>query len=303
MTAGAARVLAVTDERYGLGEGPQWNSAENTVSWVDIEGRTLSVARLGPSGELTVIEQRSFDDRVGFAHPLGDGRYLIGLGRCVAISTPDGVAQSTAPLVGEGRRLNDSVIDPAGCLIVGGLSLETAHESNRLLRINALGSVDHLDDDLRLSNGLAFSLDGTVLYSIDSLRHVVFRRSYDAETGRAGEREAMATFGDLEPDGMAVDDAGDLWVAVWGGGGIQRIRTDGSGAGFVEIAARHVTSLTFAGADLDVAIVTTSHVILDDEQRRASPQAGAVFSLSLGVAGRRPYPWKPLDLGLVTVKH
>jgi len=68
------------------------------VSWVDIEGRTLSVAGLGSSGELTLIEQRSFDDRVGFAHPLGDGCYLIGLGCCVAISAPDGVAQSTVPL-------------------------------------------------------------------------------------------------------------------------------------------------------------------------------------------------------------
>jgi len=91
-------VLAVTDDRYILGEGPQWNASEQTVSWVDIEGRTLSVARLGVTGEFSVIDQRSFDDRVTFAHPLGNGRYRIGLGRCVAISARDGIEQSTVPL-------------------------------------------------------------------------------------------------------------------------------------------------------------------------------------------------------------
>ena len=294
-------LLAVTDDRYILGEGPQWNASEQTVSWVDIEGRTLSAAKLGSRGKLKLIEQRSFDDRIGFAHPLGDGHYLIGLGRCVAISAPDGVVQSTGPLVAEGRRLNDSVIDPAGCLIVGGLSLETAHESNRLLRINSAGTVDVLDDDLRLSNGLAFSPDGGVLYSIDSLRHGVFRRSYDAATGRSGEREVVATFGDLEPDGMAVDDAGDLWVAVWGGGGIQRIRADGSEANFVEVGPSHVTSLAFSGPGLDVAVVTTSHLLLDDDERRQSPNAGAVVTMALGVTGLLPHLWKPLDLHRVTV--
>ncbi len=100
---------------------------------------------------------------------------------------------------------------------------------------------------------------------------------------------------------MAVDSAGDLWVAVWGGGGMQRICANGSGADFVEVGPSHVTSLAFSGPGLDVAVVTTSHLLLDDDERRQSPHAGAVFTMALGVTGLRAHSRKPLDLHHVTV--
>ena len=288
--------IRATPERYCLAEGPQWNAEEQTVSWVDIEGRTLNIASLDSTGELSVFEQRVFSDRVTFAHPLQGGRYLIGLGRQLAISTRDGISEESAPLVPEGSRLNDAVIDPSGRLIVGSMSLDGSPENQVLLRIENDGSVSCLDDDLGLSNGLGFSPDGDTFYSIDSMRHVVFRRDYEARTGKVGPRSVFATVDDCEPDGLAVDASGDVWVALWGGAGIQRFHADGDIAELVEIGPAHITSLAFVTQQQNAVVVTSSMLLLDDEGRGASPLAGSVFSCSWGATGQPPHPWLPLEL-------
>ena len=43
-----------------------------------------------------------------------------------------------------------------------------------------------IDDDLGLSNGLAWSPDGNSFYSIDTAAQVVWVRSYDVDSGQCG---------------------------------------------------------------------------------------------------------------------
>ena len=292
--------LAATDERFVLAEGPQWNSSEQTVSWVDIEGRTLSIAALAPDGALDVREQRRFDDRVSFAHPLDEGAYLIGLGRRLAVSRPGGVDQVSAPLVPEGRRLNDSVIDPSGRLLVGAMTLNGPHDDNLLMRLEYDGSVSILDRDLRLSNGLGFSPDDAWLYSVDSLRGVIYRRPYNADTGLAGSRDIFAAFDGVEPDGLTVDADGAVWVALWGGGCVQRFAADGTLMATVAVGAPHVTSLEFAGRDMRSVVITTSMLLLDDAERASTPLAGRVHTFTGEARGAARHTWKALPLSQVT---
>lgn len=297
MTADHLTALASTATRYVLAEGPQWNAAEQTVSWVDIEGRSLIIAELRGDGALLVREERHVDDRIAFAHPLGSGSYLIGLGRRLAISGTSGVGEISAPLLPAGRRLNDSVIDPAGRVIVGGMSLEGNHAGNALMRVEHDGKITVLDDDLRLSNGLAFSPDGSVFYSVDSLEGIVYARAYDAETGAIGPRRAFARVEFAEPDGIVVDEQGSVWVALWGGAALNRYDTDGRLAATVPVGPQHVTSLEFAGPDLRHVVVTTSMLLLDEAQRAVSAQAGRVLTYSSAVRGRLRTAWNrvPLD--------
>lgn len=296
MTGALLTRLASTAERFVLAEGPQWDASEQTMSWVDIEGRTLSIAELRPDGSLALIEQRQFDDRVSFAHPLGDGAHLVGLGRCLAVSTQAGVVELSQPLVPDGRRLNDSVLDPAGRLLVGGMTLEGAHEGNVLMRLEHDGSITVLDRDLCLSNGLGFSPDGAWLYSIDSLRGVVYRRAYDATGLTVGPREEFLHFPDVEPDGLAIDAAGAVWVALWGGGVVQRFAEDGTLVASIPVGALHVTSLEFAGADLRTVVITTSMMLLDEAERVASPDAGRVHVFGGTVQGCQRQRWRALSL-------
>jgi len=82
------------------------------------------------------------------------------------------------------------------------------------------------------------------------------------------------------PDGLAVDQAGYLWVALWGGGRVQRFAPDGSLAGYVEVPCVNVTSCAFVGGDLTQLVITTSNI--DHESDEA---AGKTYLFDTGVAG------------------
>src|SRR5699024_4288303 len=109
-------------------------------------------------------------------------------------------------------------------------------------------SIDVLDDDLTLSNGLAWTDGGTLLYSVDTLTRRIYVRDYDPATGEAGPRRLFVEL--LEggfPDGMTADAEGHLWVAIWGAGCVLRISPEGEIVGRIEVAAPHTSCVTFAG--------------------------------------------------------
>jgi sugar lactone lactonase YvrE len=85
---------------------------------------------------------------------------------------------------------------------------------------------------------------------------------------------------DLSPDGLAVDEAGTVWVAdVSGSGSVRGFSAGGEEIGRVEVPARTVTSLCFGGSDgRDLYIVTADN--RDDQDR-----GGTVFRTRAEVAG------------------
>ena len=92
------------------------------------------------------------------------------------------------------------------------------------------------------------------------------------------------------PDGMTVDDEGNIWVALWGGHGV--IKYDpktGDILDKVEVPAPNVTSCCFGGEKLDELYITTASLLTDLEQY---PLAGSVFKVKPGVTGRPSYKFK-----------
>lgn len=293
-----ASVTALPVDRHVLAEAPRWDAATGTMSWVDIEAGRLIVARPQPDAQVDILRTLDFDGTIGCAFRLGDARFLLALGRRLGFVSAVGEVTTSRDLLPEGRRFNDGVIDPAGRLIVGSVTVaqEGPHEGNVLLRLDHDGSVSTLDDDLGLSNGLAFAPDGRTLYSVDSARHTIFERDYDYETGEVGERRVLAEVTDAEPDGLAVDAKGDIWVALWGGHGLRRIAPDGTLKNDVKIGPPHVTALAFIGSLLEHALVTTASRDLDAEGLAEHPDAGKVFVVDLGVTGLPGYRWRPAPL-------
>ena len=287
---------ALGTERYLLAEGPQVNPHDGTLSWVDIETGTIHVGRVQADGTFTEVRAVKLPDRVGCAFPLEGGAFLAGVGRRLAVIDAYGAILFSGELIDEGRRFNDGVIDPAGRLIIGSLSLEGTPAGNVLLRLEFDGSVTTLDDDLLLSNGLGLSPDGTILYLIDSLAHTLCAREYDVNGLSTGPRRTLARFDGCEPDGLAVDEAGDIWVALWGGHGIRRFGPDGTAHGDILLGPPHVTSLCFLNDGSGRALVTTACVTLTPEEREIHADAGMVATVDLGVNGRAVNQWRQVPL-------
>ena len=290
-------------DRFVLGEGPQWDAGTGTVSWIDIEEGLLVVARPLPDAGIEVLRTHCFGERIGFAARFGDAKFVVALERRLAIIDALGAVTTSSELVDEGRRFNEGVIDPAGRLIVGTLTLDESSpgKGNRLLRLEHDGAITVLDDDLRLSNGLGFSPAGDALFHVDSERATIFARAYDAATGEVGARHALIELTDAIPDGLAIDTAGDLWVALWDVAGVRRFGADGTVHGDIAVPVPHVTSIAFMGSALDHLLVTTASRNLDSDALHAAPDAGRVFSIDLGglgVTGAPATRWRPAPLPL-----
>ena len=85
-------------------------------------------------------------------------------------------------------------------------------------------------EDLTISNGLGWSPDGRTMYLVDSGPRVIHAFAFDGDRRHHLRRQVLVTVPEDvgAPDGMTVDAAGDLWVAIYGGGRVNRYAPDGS---------------------------------------------------------------------------
>jgi sugar lactone lactonase YvrE len=283
---------AATREAFRLAEGPLWDAVRSRLLWVDILAGAVLEGTL-EDGRIEVTGRHDFDGMVGAVAVADDGTLLVARQEGLAVLRPDGTRVDGPRVVpaGKKRRLNDGKTDPAGRILVGTMSLDGESDSEVLVRLEADGSLTTLDDDLTLSNGLAWSADGRTMYSVDTLRRTVFVRSYDAASGAVGERRTHLRLDDGIPDGIALDADEHLWVAVHGAGQVRRFAPDGSLVDHVEVPAPHSTSVAFAGDDLRTLVITTAFGELSEEERRAHPESGRLFTTRVDVPGTPVAAW------------
>lgn len=154
---------------------------------------------------------------------------------------------------------NDLHTDAAGRVYVGSIRQDPFSDARErvpgeLYRIDLDGSAIELYGDVKLTNGIGFSPDGSRLYHADSIPGTVWVSDVegDSVTNRrafVGERRG--------PDGLAVDVEGGVWVALADGGCVQRYLPDGTPEQSIPVPDRMVTSLVFGGGDMrDLYIVT-----------------------------------------------
>jgi sugar lactone lactonase YvrE len=284
----------VASERaYGLAEGPVWDPERERILWVDINRGDVHIGRLRDSF-MEPAARVSFEETVGAVVCAQDGRLLVAGARDLYMVDVDGRRSRVASLVGaqQASRLNDGACDPAGRFLVGSMALDERAGQERLYRLDADGEVAVIDDDLTLSNGLAWSPEGSVLYSVDTTPGVVWSRSYEVASGARGERAVALQIDDGSPDGLCVDADGNLWIAIWGGSRVECRSPKGELLATVTTTAPHTTSVAFAGPALDILVITTATDELEPAELAAAPDSGRLFTAEVGVPGRRTPYWQ-----------
>lgn len=134
--------------------------------------------------------------------------------------------------------------------------------------------------DVRISNGIAWSLDGRTMYYIDTPTMRVAAFDFDAVNGNISNERVAFTIppGTGSPDGCTMDSEGKLWIAQWGGSRVVRYDVDtGAVLAIVHLPTAHVSSVAFGGENLDDLYITTAKEYMDEATRAAQPLAGHVF--------------------------
>lgn len=181
-------------------------------------------------------------------------------------------------------RMNDGGCDRRGRFYCGSMAYAGTPGAAALYRLDPDLSVHVVLTGVTVSNGLQWHPDGRHAYYNDTPTGRVDLFEVDPGTGAFGHRRTFVTVeaGAGLPDGMALDEQGGVWIALWGGGAVHRYDHTGRLSDRIELPVRQVTSCTFGGTGGSSLYITTSRLDLGD---RAEPGAGAVFTVETGVRG------------------
>jgi sugar lactone lactonase YvrE len=282
-------VECVLDVHAELGECPVWSGRDQCLFWVDVEGRVIH--RYDPS---TGVDQTcELAIRPGsFALTADPDRLVVAAEHQfveVAWSTGEVKVLTDLEPAGRATRLNDGRCDPAGRFWVGSTDDPTwsRNDAGMLHRIEPDGSATVVRTGVGVSNGLAFSPDGSVMYHADTNRDRVWAYDYDLDRGEPSNERVFLDFTDLpgRPDGACIDEDGCYWIACVKGWAILRATPEGKIDRIIDLPVEKPTMPAFGGPGLDTIFVTSISIPGSTPMAPGQPQAGGLFAVSAGVKG------------------
>lgn len=282
------------DVKAQIAEGPFWDQSQQKLYWVDILEKTINI--FNPASSENKIMQ--LEKMVGALIPAENRKLLVALEDGLYLIDPQTLEKEflvNPDTNTDQTRFNDGKCDRRGRFWVGTMDLE----ENR--RLGALYCLDQeLDlteklNEVKISNGLAWSLDNQTMYYIDSPTRKVFAFDYDLETAQITNKRVIIEIPEAEgvPDGMTIDAEGKLWIAHFGGAQVSRWDPEtGEKMDKVELPVSNVTSCAFGGENMDKLYITTARVDLKDKEQEEQPYAGGIFRYQAGVKGLVAHKFK-----------
>jgi sugar lactone lactonase YvrE len=273
-----------------LSEGPRWHEERQELLWVDILGHGFHRATLTADGSPDQVRTMALDRHVGAVAPVTGGGYVLAAGQgFLFVDEADSVRELAQPEAGHvSVRMNDGACDPQGRFWAGTMAYDESPGAGTLYRLELDGRCSTVLTGLTISNGIGWSPDGGTMYLSDSGTGLVEAFDFEGATGAISGRRTLVRIDQpgLAPDGLTVDEQGDIWVAIYGGWAVNRYGPEGALRGTVHIPVAQTTSCAFGGDDRRTLFVTTGRERLEKSALERQPDAGRVFSvIGLGARG------------------
>lgn len=267
------------------GEGPVWDNLRGELYWVDLLQGDYHVLNIStglhhrfPVGQpLGVLALR---EKGGLIMALRDGFALVDKNGDEPrfIHKPEEEDTTT--------RFNDGAVDPAGRFFAGTMTFDGKENRGNLYLVDTTHRLRHLEKSLFIPNGMGWSLDGGTFFLTDTNAHLIYAYDYDVESGSISNKRKFIEFSsDESPDGFAMDSEGGFWIAMWGGGALHRYDHKGKKVEVIDLPVLYPTSCCFGGKDMCTLFITSSRLILSQDERVKHSMAGKMFKLQTDVAG------------------
>jgi sugar lactone lactonase YvrE len=283
-------VRLICDAKAVIGESPAWQ--HDSVHWTDPVSRRL----------LSVTYEQAFrslamPSSVWSLATLPDGTLAGALDdRFCSVSATGEISAGPAAAIDAGCRFNDMTIDAHAGLWVGMMHRGILATRGAIFHARSLGEPPtRVASGLGVPNGMKLSADGRTLFVIDTLERTLL--AYPLNSGvnsgvtsgvtggvnsdALGEPVIVSDFLGLpgKPDGMTLAPDGTFWVAMWGGGCIVQLASDGAFLRQIPMPAPHVSSVCCAGQNR--LLVTSSRMRLSPHALEEFPASGGLFEVLL----------------------
>ncbi len=232
------------------------------VAWDPVGGRVVAG---GEGGEIYAVSLDGEVDELGSTGGSMLGVAVDGLGRIYACDAGAGEVVRWDPATGDldpyGRGVdldtpNAMAFGPDGTLYA---TCSGEDGQPAIVRIPPGGKAERWTEALpEYPNGCAVTPSGDALLVVESHRPALWRVPIEAD-GSAAEPVLLAALPDTDPDGIALDVEGNVFVTLYRPDGIVRVDPDGSVRSVVADPLASVldapTNLAFVGPDLDRVVV------------------------------------------------
>jgi sugar lactone lactonase YvrE len=225
-------------------------------------GERGQIFRIEPDGSRLEQVASTSGFVLGIAFSADGDLYACDLKHAAVFRLPAG--SDRAELFAEGFRVpNYPAFDAAGRLYVSD-SHGFKDPGPGVWRVEPDGRTElWYDRVVDFANGLAVSPDGAYLYVVETFGHCVFRVPI-RDDGSAGDREDVATFAGVLPDGLAFAADGTLFVGCYEPSAVLHVANGGVVTCVVydptAHALCHPTNIAFRGSTLFTANLGRWHV-------------------------------------------
>jgi gluconolactonase len=280
--------IHVVADGFTWAEGPVWVADGGYVLLSDVPKNRIYRWAPGVSAASIFLEPSGPANTQGLREPGTNGLKPGGPGFILAAGSGDRAitlinvrTKAKRLLVRRfgGKRFNspnDLVVGPDGAIWftdppygLEGIEKSPLKEqsADRVYRLSPDGRVTAEESDLAFPNGIAFSPDGRTLYVSNSDPKQAVIIAWDVSpSGKLSHRRVFADMTTLAskelpglPDGMTVDEHGDLWAS--GPGGIHVLAPDGRELGLISTGVA-ISNCTFGGADGRALFMTSTHQLV-----------------------------------------
>ena len=141
-----------------------------------------------------------------------------------------------------------------------------------------------METGLTLPNGLGWSADNRTMYLVDTADRVVYAYDFDQKSGQIADRVELIKFdGNFvgSPDGMDVDEDGNLWIAMWDGWCVRKYSPAGELLAEFSVPFPRPTSCLCASDAGRRVIVTSARIRVTQDLLQNHPLAGSVISIPM----------------------
>jgi len=279
-------VEIISDERYVQAESPRWDGRDGGLAWIDMATGSFHRGRL-EGGMVVPAAAVTVGARIGAPAPLAEpgAGWAVAVDRGVVHVGDDGVVSSiAADIASADDYMNDGGCDLLGRFWVGSQSMPRAPHC-ALWSIDAHGVATERLAGVTVSNGLAFDRAGETLYYIDTLPHRSIEAFDVAPDGSLGNRRTVCRVEGGNPDGLAIDLEGMLWVAVWDAGEVRRYSPAGVLVETIELPSKRPTAVALVDRLL---VITTASVGL----QHPTAADGALLGVEVEIGGAPALPWR-----------
>ena len=240
-------------------EGPTWDPKTSKLYFTSFNKKSTQVLRLDKRGAASVWMDEtegingtflSFDGKLLGAQAYGH--------RIVKVAFGDLTAPKYETLLEDEslNQPNDVCQSPTGDIFFTDPDFKN-RQTSAVYHLAPTGKVTKIIDDMPLPNGVITSLDGKTLYVGDS--HQAIWRSYPIkEDGTVGAGKTFLdpnTESKTAPDGMTIDERGNLYFS--GRGGVWVAAPSGTSLGFIPVP-EFCSNAAFGGEDGKVLFLTCS---------------------------------------------